>query len=114
MCLLHFQDAQLGCPKQPHGEDIFAVGHKDVEGLLQLGVMLARGQSSPWDSLLCREHGKGCAVPWLCAGQLFSCTFWGRVAQAHQCSGHPRASTGKTCESPGLPGKVHMTGMHIA
>lgn len=92
------------------------MGHRADEGLGAADGGVGEEQSSPRFSLLCKEHGNGCTIPRHCAGQLFSCASWGSVAQVHYCpcGPGPRASTGKTSESPGLPGEVQMAGMHIA
>lgn len=78
--------------------------------LMLLRVLLVRSWALP-KSLLCRECGNRHTTPWLWAGQLFSCACWERLTQALISSG---ASLGKTSESPGLPGKVQIVGMHIA
>lgn len=90
------------------------MGHRADEGLNAAEGAVAEGLSSPKVSLLCRECGNGCIIPWLWAGQLFSYASWERGTEAHQCFDQLGASTGKTSECPGLPGKVQITGMHIA
>lgn len=91
-----------------------SVGHRADEGLSAAEGVAGEELSSPEVSVLCRECGNGCTIPWLCIGQLFSYGSWERVTQVHQCFDQLGASIGKTSESPGLPGKVQITGMHIA
>lgn len=90
------------------------MGHRADEGPNAAEGVVGEELSSPKVSLFCRECGNHCTIPWLWAGQLFSCACWERVTQAHQCFDQLRASLGKTSESPGLPGKLQITGIHIA
>lgn len=90
------------------------MGHRADEGLNAAEGVVGEELSSPKASLLRRECGNDCTIPWLWAGQLFSFASWERVTQAHLCFDQLGASTGKTSESPGLPGKVQIAGMDIA